>query len=290
MAIYFGERGKVEITRQGSDEPLYTTLVPDDVNVGARRFSVVFMGGAITTGDYVTIKRRQSGADQENLELVKDHLFPDWSGFIHVDSIGGVRLYQAFDDALDGTKRAALELVTPSQDQDILFETRSLDSKCLAEVRSFQINTTRETIDTTVLSNQFRHSLKNGLISGQGQLECNWEHKRGMCEDQDSRIEFNAYLARLCVRLQQGAGFRGKFYIYCDSDERGVWYEADCIVSNVSISVSPANIIESTIDFVTTGPVQLKSGFEPSILAQESLERVLQEGGDPQFIDTPEDA
>lgn len=290
MAIYFGDRGQVEITRQAGAEALTTTLVADDVNVGAKRFSVVFMAGAITTGDYITIKRTQlNSANEVNLRLVAGHNFPDWSGFINVDAIGGVRLYRTFEDALDGKKSRAIDLERPNSDQDITIESQDLDSRCVAEVRSFEINTTRETIDSTSLSNEFRNSLKNGLISGQGRLECFWEHKREMCEGQQRGVEFNAYLAKLCIRLQQGSGFGGIFYIYYSENSRSVWYDAQCAVTNVSISVAPGQIIETTIDFITTGPVQLKTGFVPSTLLQESNAFILDEGGRPQQIDYSED-
>ena len=288
MAIYLGEKGNIEISRQGSEEPLYGLLTPGDVNVEAQRFSELLASGALITGDYVTIKRTQTTDEEKNLELVKDHDFPDWSGYINVDSIGGVRLYKNFGDSIEGKKNESVELVKPSENQEVTIESRESRFRCLGQIRNFQVSTTRETVDTTVLSNQFRQNLKNGLISGQGQLECFWEHRVGDCETANSTGELNAYLARLLVRVQQGAGFLGKFYLYEVCGEPAVWYEAQCIVTNVSVSVSPETIIESTIDFVTTGPIQLKTGYEPSILIQEDADFILQEDGDPAFIDSPE--
>ena len=291
MAIYLGDQGHIELSRQGGSVPLYTTMVPSDVNITARRFSVNFLSGGLLTGDSVEIKRIQKkGEDKKNLELVKDHEYPDWSGYVHVDAIGGVRLYRSFDDAVDGYKANALELVTPSENQQLSIESRAISSKCVAQVRSYEISTTRETIDTTILSDQFRTSLKNGLISGQGQLNCFWEHRLGRCEGTGQATEFSAYLAHLCIRLQQGAGFRGKFFLYDGNNETpSVWYEADCIVTNVSISVDPTQIIESTVDFVTTGPVLLRTALEPSKLTQEDLGLLLQENGLDAIIATVND-
>ena len=281
MAIYLGENGHVELARQGSGEPLYSVLVPSDVNTSVNRFSVTFASSALLTGDSVTIARVQvSGQNKKNLQLVKDHDYPDWAGYVHVDAIGGIRLYSRFDLALKGRKVDAIELVTPSEQQEVKLETKNLNSKCLAQLRSYEISTTRETIDTTTLAKQFRQELKNGLISGQGQMSCFWEHRLAMCERTGTATEFSAYLAQLCIRLQQGANFRGKFFLYDgDGETPSVWYEADCIVTNVSISVAPDQIIDSTVDFVTTGPVLLQSGIEPALLAQEDLGLILQENG-----------
>lgn len=106
-----------------------------------------------------------------------------------------------------------------------------------------------------------------------------------MCEVSGSRTEFSAYLAKLCVRLQQGAGFDGLFYLYDGGEtEPSVWYEADCIVTNVSISVSTSQMVESVIDFVATGPVQLRTGIQPLMLLQEDDDFVLQERGSGRLV------
>ena len=281
MAIYLGENGHVELARQGSGDPLYSVLAPSDINTSANRFSVTFASSALLTGDSVTIARVQvRGQNKKNLQLVKDHDYPDWAGYVHVDAIGGIRLYRSFDQALAGLKVNAVELVKPSENQEVKIETKDLNSKCLAQLRSYEISTTRETVDITTLAKQFRQQLKNGLISGQGQMSCFWEHRLAKCERTGVTTEFSAYLAQLCIRLQQGANFRGKFFLYDgDGETPSVWYEAECIVTNVSISVSPDQIIDSTIDFVTTGPVVQRSGIEPALLAQEDLALILQENG-----------
>jgi hypothetical protein len=281
MAIYLGDQGHIELARKGGGEALYSNLVPSDVNVTQHRFSVNFVSGALLTGDSVTVSRIQvKGAAKKNLQLVKDHDYPDWAGYIHVDALGGIRLYTNFADALLGYKIDAIELVTPTEKQEIKIESRDINAKCLAQVSGYEISTTRETIDTTTLSNQFRNYLKNGLISGQGQLQCFWEHRVNRCERTGQATEFTAYLAHLCIRLQQGAGFLGKFFLYDgNADEPSVWYEAECIVTNVSISVSPDQLIESAVDFITTGPVVLKRAIEPLLLVQEDTSLILQENG-----------
>ena len=48
-----------------------------------------------------------------NLELVADD-FPDGYWYCHVDDAGGIRLYDNFQDAVNGGRANALELVAPS--------------------------------------------------------------------------------------------------------------------------------------------------------------------------------
>ena len=278
MAIYLGEAGRVEIGRQGAEDPLTSTLQPADVNVASRRFSVNFASAALITGDEVEIKRLPR---DQNLQLVAGHDYPDWRGYVNKDPLGGMRLYKTFQQAIEGSKNNALELAKPADQQQIEIRTRSSRERCLGQVTDYEISTQRETIDITTLSQQFRNQYKNGLISGQGRLSCFWEHRLGICETEltyEGSTEFSAYLAHLCIRVQQGAGFRGKYYVFDGGlDKESVWYEADCIVTTVSTSVEPTEIIRSTIDFVTTGPVILKTGFEPALLAQENQFLILQE-------------
>ena len=286
MAIYLGDKGHVEIGRQETSEPIYTTLVASDVNTVAKRFSVLYASGALVTGDLISIRSINVGPAVPNLELVKDHFYPDWAGYCHVDAVGGIRLYDDFDEAIEGKVGPAIELFAPTVDiQELKIQTRSQDSRCVAQVKEFEISTSRETVDITVLSNQFRNQLKNGLISGQGRLTCFWQDRADICDRGALRNEFSAYLAKLCVRLQQGAGFDGLFYLYDGGEsEPSVWYEADCVATNVSVSVSPDQFIESTLEFITTGPVQLRTGIRPLLLLQEDDDFILQERGDGKLV------
>ena len=65
---------------------------------------------------------------------------------------------------------------------------------------------------------------------------------------------------------------------------QGVWYEAECIVTNVTVSVEAAGFIESSIDFVTTGAIKLFTGKPPSFLLQEDSAYILQEDGSSRLI------
>lgn len=286
MTIYLGSQGHVELQRQGTrgenDErvALYTAIEPDDVNVNAKRFSFLGSQLGVITGDRIEI----STTSGDDLQLVDGHNFPDWLGFIHVDAIGGIRLFKDFDQAIDGSKDNAIALTQPSKLQHLEIVSRDNKSRCISQVRSYSLTTQRETVDVTGLSQQYRNQYHQGLISGQGQMDCFWEHTRDVCEASCGIIDYSAYLSFLCIRLEQGAAFRGRFYIFDGgTSERSVWYECQAVITSVVVNVEPNQIIGTTVDFITTGPIRLQTGIRPSYLVQEQDADgyVLSEGGDP---------
>lgn len=292
MTVYLGTNGAVQLRRKSGD-PIRGTLLRGDVSVLKRRFSLneYDVWGELITGDQVDIERVGGG----NLELVKDHDYPDWRGYIFVDQLGGLRLYEDFSPALTGSPEQALELIEPSGDQSLRITTRNGRFNYLAQVRSFEVTTERDTIDITMLGDQFKRKYEAGLISGQGRLDCFWEFKRELCGPADcgAGSEFPMYLAQLCIRLTQGADFLGRFFIYhpeqADTDdvrgnEQSVWYEAECLVTNVTVNVEATGIIESSVDFVTTNRIKLLTGVAPSFLLQEDTALLLQEDGDSRIV------
>ena len=265
MSVYLGNE-RVETGRG-----LRSELAPSDVNVGRKRFSVDFALGALITGDLITIAV-DNGA---TLELVSGHSYPDWTGYVHVDEVGGIRLYSTFAFALAGGITNALALVTPSDTRAIKITTQTDLFKCVAQVKSFDMTTSRDLVQTTSLSQEFQSQYEAGLISGQGRMSCFWEHQTGTSET----LEFSVYLARLVLRLQQGARFRGKFYIYKnEQNDSSVWYECDCIVSSVQVSVEPGEAITTEIDFVTTGLITLREDSFVNYILQEDSNKILLEG------------
>ena len=288
MTVYFGEQGQLQIRRK-SGEIIRGTLVPADVSVEKRRFSLGNndVQGELITGDQVDIRR----IDGENLQLVAGHDFPDWRGFVFIDQMGGIRLFDKFDQALSGSVEQALELVAPSGNQIIGIRTRSSKYNNLGQITSYEITTERDTVNITQLGDQFKKQYEAGLITGQGQINCFFEYRSELCDPSGCNLgtEYSIYLSQLCIRLVQGSDFFGRFFIYTPSiddsldvtgDEQSVWYDAECLVTNSTITVATTKVIESTINFVTTGPIKLKQGIPPSNLLQEDAALILQEDGE----------
>ena len=287
MAVYFGQNGDVEIRRDTLLASLQTTLDPSDVNTSLKRFSVDKVSGSVITGDYVDIET----LDKSTLELVSGHNYPDGSWYVHVDALGGIRLYNSFAHAITGGTTNALALVTPSAIKQITVRTRNFRYRHLARIKDFEITTSREQIDTTTLGDQFKRQYEAGLISGQGTMHCLWEHSEALADatPHATTREFPFYLAQLIVRLQQGADFLGRFFIYKDTSTSAntVWYEANCVVTNVAVSVPAANEVTTRIEFITNGEIKLNTGTAPSFLLQEDSHKILQEDGGGILLDQP---
>ena len=278
MSVYLGEDGTVEIRRTG--EPVEFLLEPADVNVKAKRISVEFGGPCpFITGDQVEVKLTGAG----ELELLADVTGEnDFTRCIHVDQAGGIRFYNTFAEAIAGSKANALDLVEPSADQSVTMDVVNLQYSCVAQMRSWEITTQRETVDTTLLGSEFRSKYDQGLISGQGTINAIWDYKFNPCEDTQftEDAELAHYFAQLVIRFKEGSKFKGKFYIYVGKTE-SVWYESDCIVTSVGLNFAPGVVIDSQIQFITTGEIRLKQGVTPGYLTQET--------GRPNLLDLEEE-
>ena len=137
MSIYMGEDGQVQIRRRGL-AAIPTTLAKDDVVVVDRRFSADFPSSAIITGARLEIGTQ----DKSNLQLVQGHDFPDGYWYCHVDDTGGIRLYDKFEEAINGGKANALPLVQPSADQQIYIHTKDENYNGVAQMQSWTMTTT----------------------------------------------------------------------------------------------------------------------------------------------------
>lgn len=273
MSIYLGEAGHIELRRRSTNEGHLFVLDQSDVDLGANRFSFEGLDDKtfLVTGDRVHFERTDGGA----LQLLDGVTgVTGVAKFIHIDTVGGLRLYDSFSDAINGIKSESLQLVLPTENQEITVDVTDEKWRCLAHTQSYSLTTERETIDLTNLGDEFRRSYSSGLINGQGQCTCLWDY-----EGTDS--EFAQYLAKLVLRLQLGAMFEGKFFLKkgearpVDSEcalgnpIESVWWEAHCIVTNVSMSLSPGQVIQTTIEFVTSDAFTLKAGITPGSLEQD---------------------
>ena len=293
MGVYFGQSGEIALKRDALQSDLRTQLDPSDVNTSTKRFSVDHSSGSLLSGDQVEI----ATANNSPLKLVDGHIdpatsdyYPDGKWFIHVDPVGGIRLYDTFSKAIEGLISTALTLVAPTSKQDILIRTRNERFRHVANVRDFEMTTSREQVDLTNLGDEFRNQYEAGLISGQGTMSCIWEHSYDTGDRKNeygSDPEFPFYLAQLIVRTQQGSDFDGLFYIYRDPNNsaKNVYYEANCIITNVAVSVTPAEVIETRVEFITNGVIRLKTGDTAGYLLQENSDKVLQEDESPILLE-----
>ena len=285
MPTYLGSGGFIELKRTSMEHSLNASMVPGDVNTTRKRFSVTGVKSNIITGDKVEIKRTDGSS---NLELVSGHTGRDGSWFVHVDDIGGIRLYTTFALAVGGTKANALSLVVPSSNQQISIKARNTTYRPLARIEEYEFTTQRDQIEISQLGDVFKRQFDNGMIQGQGSMTCFWEHRYVATDpDYSTGQEFSSYLARLILRVQQGSDFFGRFFLYRESaaSANNAWYECEAQITSCSVSIPNVGIIKTQIDFITTGEFTLQVGATPGYILQESTDHLLQEDGSKIFLE-----
>ena len=168
------DTGRILLDRKAAEERFLTVVNASDVRADVNRFSVDFAHEQIITGDALEI--RTTGG--EDLNWIDDPTADSaFTRYAHVDESGGIRLYDTFSDAIRGQSSGAIDLKTPTANQEVTIQVvGGGDSRCLAEVTSYQITTNRETIDTTHLGAHYRKQYEAGLIQGQGSIDCLWRH------------------------------------------------------------------------------------------------------------------
>ncbi len=264
---------------------LSASMVPSDVNTSRKRFSVTGVKSNIITGDKIEIRRIDGSSD---LELVSGHTGRDCAFFAHVDDIGGIRLYETFALAVGGTNVNAKTLVNPSSDQKLEIKARNVSFRPLARIEEYEFTTQRDQIEISSLGDIYKKQFDNGMIQGQGSMTCFWEHRYVATDpDYSTGQEFSSYLARLILRVQQGADFFGRFFLYRESaaSANNAWYECEAQITSCSVSIPNVGIIKTQIDFITTGEFSLQVGATPGFMLQESTDFLLQEDGSKLFLE-----
>lgn len=292
MGVYLGENGHIELRRDQTDPTapaLVAEITPEDVNTERRSLSVDEAYLSFITGDRIEITTIGSDPNDVNtrpdINFIEGWADPSITRYVSVDPVGRLRLYDSFDDAVNDRHQLAVELKVPSEKQSIrLRSAGGARTRCLAQVTSFTFTTSRSNINTTVLSQEYVDQYEAGLIQGQGQLSCFWEHRYGMCDKVSTEDELPAYLAKLVLRLNQGSDFWGRFFIFTgENEQKSVWYECPkCIVTNVVVNVTPAQIITTDITFVSAAGFTLRTGYPTGLLLQEDADLILDElNGEP---------
>lgn len=271
MTVYLGTIGLVELTRSSIDETFDSVVNPSDVNDSRNRFSFDFASGQLLTGDQLEIKATDGGL----LDFVAGWGYPDGKWYIHVDEVGGIALYENFQDAVNGDSANRTRLSLPSRDIPIEVRVANSTPRCLGQVTSYELNTARDAVDVTELGEEF-HRQYATLISGNGTLNCFFDYRTDPCglDGTDlSPIEEVVYLHQLVLRQQLGSEFKARLsLVRAGAGQKAtdeLWYEFDAIVTNVGVAFEPAQPVRSTINFVATGPIVLKVGSPSIYLLQE---------------------
>lgn len=302
MAVLLGEIGKVELRRTQFDESLSGTVKSSDVNPTKDRFSFDFPLGVLITGDQIEMKT----TDGSLLSFIAasgwptNQVYRDGIFYIYVDEIGAIRLYQTFDEAISGEVSGRINLVDPGRDVPISVQVRNNNERVLGQVTNYELNTERDVIDTTALSDEFRRNY-SGLISGGGRITCFFDYERRDGDplikgESAGLVEMPIYMNQLLLRTRIGSEFFAKLTLVGrgskpngkrDDFDDEVWYEFDARITNVAMAFVPGEPIETTIDFVTTGEIRLRTRYVTNYLLQEQgfADRIRQEANQSGFIE-----
>ena len=276
MSIYLGTHGKVELRREFGEADLRSVINPSDVNPIRKRLSFDFKRGQLITGDQVEITSTNGAA----LSFINSYSKTSIKRFINVDALGGIRFYTTFANAVNGGIANAETLATPGANVPIKVVVQNADFRVLAQVNGFELNTQKEVIDTTVLSDEFRSQVSS-VMSGSGNMSCFWEYTGETVQDTPQ------YLLQLILRTKVGSQFSARFYLKSSNynpsgiaananDE--IWYEFEGVLTSCALQFNPSSTVQFTADFVTTGEIRLNVQLERS-------NKVLQEDSDDILLD-----
>ena len=279
MSVYLGTYGQVELQRQFDGSELRSTINPSDVNATQKRFSFDFEHGQLLSGDQIEI----TSTDGTGLDFIDSYTKTSVKKFIHVDELDGIRLYDSFAHAVNGGTTNATDLATPANNLPIRVKVENSEYKVMAQVNGFELNTQRETVDTTTLSDEFRNRIST-LMSGSGRMSAFWEYTGNTSQ------ELPNYLVELSLRTRVGSQFKARFYIKTvnhnpggvaanDNDE--VFYEFTGVLTGCAVQFAPDNTVQVQADFITTGAIQLRMDLEATsdMLQEDSASKSLLDQG-----------
>jgi|TARA_B100000035_G_scaffold249780_1_gene218653 hypothetical protein len=278
MSVYLGTHGEVELQRQFDGNDLRSTINPSDVNATQKRFSFDFEHGQLLSGDQIEI----TSTDGTALDFIDNYTKTSVKKFINVDELDGIRLYDSFANAVNGGTANATALATPANDLPIRVKVENAEYKVLAQVNGFELNTERETVDTTTLSDDFRSRIST-LMSGSGRMSAFWEYTGNTSQ------ELPNYLVELSLRTRVGSQFKARFYIkrndhnpggVAANDNDEIFYQFTGVLTGCAVQFAPNNTVQVEADFITTGLIQLRMDLEvPDKLLQENTDDILLEQG-----------
>lgn len=280
MSVYLGNHGYVALRRRSSGAAISATLRPADVNDGANRFALRIDEGALVTGDFIYVRNTAAA----NLDFVAtsgwsdNQRHRDGNWFVNVDSLSGIRLYDSYAKAISGVTADAIDLTAPAANIDLTVEVKNKDYLPLGKCTSFELNTNRETIDTTALSDEYR-SQHGALMSGSGRLEAQWSYRNA--------TEQSNYLLQLALRTEIGGEFDARFYLKTanynpemapGATDDEIFYEVSGVLTQVGVAFTPDAVVQVSADFVATGPIRLR-------VRTIAIDHLLQEDADLLLLD-----
>jgi len=276
MAVFLGRHGNVRLQR-GLRTPyalLEDQIKPDDVNTTLNRLGFDSSVDNLITGDRIDISTDDArglvcfAASSWSSAAVE----PSISAYVHVNAVGGLRFFYQFENAINNNRAAELTLTAFAEPAlPITVKVRDVAENVLGNVTSYTLNTDRETIDATSLSDKFRKQYSAGIISGSGSIDCLFDYTTTGIK------ETPLLMLQLIHRVDIGSEFDLALYLTdkeLNPSLNNVFYEMQAMVTQTGVTVDSEDIIRCTIDFVTTGEIRLLIGEPVGYVLKEDDDRI----------------
>jgi hypothetical protein len=276
MTFFAGHTGTVRMRRNTQAVSFTSQIQPDDVNIALNRLGFDGSLENILTGDRVAI----STTDPRKLVCFPPSTWPrigtvqeSLSAYVNVNLYGGLRFFRGFEDAVNNNRDNELPLSAfTGGPLPIAVEVEDTDYNTLGSVTGFTFQTEREAIETTSLSDKFKQQYSAGLISGSGSIDALFSPYT------DRRKESSLLLLQLIQRVEIGAQFEAELFL-TDQNAYGsdldVYYKVSAVITRAGVEVGADSIISASIDFLSTGEIQLLVGRAPGYVLQEDAGRIL---------------
>jgi hypothetical protein len=276
MTFFLGCKGNVRLRRATSVQigALQDQIAPSDVNLTLNRLSFDSAGENILTGDRIDI----STSDPRGLLCFAPAVWSSGvaessiSVYANINAAGGLRFFPTFTDAVNNTRANELALNAFTGDPlQIECRVRDVSYTVLGNVTDYTLATDREAIDTTTLTDKFRQLYSAGLLSGSGSINCAFDYTT------TGATETPLLMLQLIQRLELGSAFDCALYLTDsenDASVTDVFYLFDAMVTKAGVEVRAGDIINCTIDFVTTGEIKLLIGSIDEYILKEDDDRI----------------
>lgn len=276
MAVFLGNHGNVRL-RRGIDAPygmLEDRIKPDDVNTSLNRLGFDSSVDNLITGDRIDITTTDArglvcfAASSWSSATVESTI----SAYVHVNAVGGLRFFYQFENAVNNNRAAEISLASfAGAALEINVRVRDVAFNVLGNVTSYTLNTSRETIDITSLSDKFQKQYSAGNISGSGSIDCLFDYTSTGIK------ETPLLMLQLIHRVDIGSEFDLALYLVdkeLNQSLTNVFYEMQAMVTQTGVTVNPDSVITCTIDFVTTGEIRLLVGEPAGYVLKEDDDRI----------------
>ena len=274
MTFFLGHNGNVRLRRDGQSS-LSSFISPDDINTNLNRLGFDGSLENILTGDRLTITTEDArglvcfAANVWSSAQVENSI----SAFVNVNAAGGLRFFANFASAINNVRSDEYSLTSfAGAPLEITASIKDSVYNILGSVTGYTINTDREAIETTALSDKFRQQYSAGLISGSGSIDC-------LFSTQTTGVaETPLLMLQLIQRVEIGSAFDCALYL-TEGENTSVFYELTALVTRSGVEVNSDAVITCTIDFVTTGDVRLLVGAPTGYVLQENDDRIVVDPG-----------